>query len=394
MSDKIALNPKVSGLVFFLTNCIEAFLNASRTIAGVLPGLTTLLFTDGITRTHFAKICVVDPRKRSMGHQHCHRARAKCAVALLVAALSGAGVIAPPGHVYASPSQTPQKIDVIMIGDRLVDVAHGLGVVPAAMSVRCSLWPMCASLKSAVHVLSCPSCLQKKEAAPLVKFARQEKITRVLIEKSDPFCSYIPALKLEEIGRMLADKGFTIEFIDFTNGLETAVRQTADLLGCAQQAADLLAEYNKAMQHTRKMISSRQFAGTVVILNGTYQSGTGKTFLRVEAPGGYADRRLLQPMGIVNVGDKVYPPGKKPSKGHVSLRGLDGLIAAAPDAIVITGDAIAVQKALPEAMVKNPALAGVPAIKAHAIYSLPGYIDSSVIEYPHILGRWASVLAR
>ncbi len=294
----------------------------------------------------------------------------------------------------ASLAQTPKKMDVIMIGDCLVDVAHGLGVLPSAMSVRCSLWPMCSSLQSAVHVLGCPNCLTKKKAAPLLAFAKKNGINRVLIEKSDPFCTYVPKLQLKRIASFLQDKGFEIRYIDFTKGIGAAVRQTANLLECAEKADDVLTDYAKEMDKTRKKIAGQQFAKTVVILHGTYQEATGKTFLRVEAPGGYADRFLLKPMGIENVGGKVYKSGNKPSKGHVLVRKLDGLIPAAPEAIVMTGDAIAVQKALADAIGENPSLAKIPAVKAHAIYSLPGYIDASVLEYPLILRRWADALGK
>jgi ABC-type hemin transport system substrate-binding protein len=90
----------------------------------------------------------------------------------------------------------------------------------------------------------------------------------------------------------------------------------------------------------------------------------------------------------------MYSAEKKPSKGHVVVRKLDGLAAAAPDAIIMTDHAIAVQKVLAQAIRKHPALVEVPAIKTQAIYSLDGYIDSSVLEYPLILRRWADVLAR
>lgn len=141
-------------------------------------------------------------------------------------------------------------------------------------------------------------------------------------------------------------------------------------------------------------MTGKQFAKKVVILSGTYQESSGKAFLREESPGSYADRLLLKPMGAENVGGKLYAHDKNPSKGHVFVRKLDGLTKAAPDAIVMTGDAIAVQKALTQAIHKNPDLGNVPAIKAHAIYSLSGYIDSSVIERPLVLQRWADVLGQ
>jgi ABC-type Fe3+-hydroxamate transport system substrate-binding protein len=95
-----------------------------------------------------------------------------------------------------------------------------------------------------------------------------------------------------------------------------------------------------------------------------------------------------------NVGNEMVAPGKKPSKGHYSIRKLNRLVAAAPDAIIVTGDGFAVQKALARALVQDPNLAGVPAIKNQAVYSLPGFIQSSLIEYPSILSQWAFVLAQ
>ncbi|MGD9824614.1 hypothetical protein [Desulfobacter sp.] len=70
------------------------------------------------------------------------------------------------------------------------------------------------------------------------------------------------------------------------------------------------------------------------------------------------------------------------------------MIAAAPDAIIVTGDGFAVQKALARELVQNPGLAWVPAIKNQAVYNMPGFIQSSLIEYPSILSQWAFVLER
>ncbi|BBO84078.1 hypothetical protein DSCO28_46440 [Desulfosarcina ovata subsp. sediminis] len=361
------------------------------TIGGVLITVSALLFTYNMVRTLFASVPALASAKGSLTPKIRQRIQA---MAIVLATLALLNITVPVSPAIASPATAPQKADVIMIGDRLVDVAHGLGVVPAAMSVRCSLWPLCTSLKSAVQVLGCPNCLTKKKAAPLLKFARQNGIKRVLIEKSDPFCTYVPNLQLENMASFLGGQELEIAYVDFTRGLEPAVRQTAEILGLADKCDKVLTGYATEMEKTRKKMAEKQFVKKVVILRGTYQETTGKTFLLIESPGGYADRFLLKPMGIENVGGKVYTDGKKPSKGHVSVRKLDRLIAAAPDAIVMTGDSIAVQKALAEAIRKNPALGDVPAVKTHAVYSLPGYIDSSVIEYPLVLRRWADVLER
>jgi ABC-type Fe3+-hydroxamate transport system substrate-binding protein len=136
------------------------------------------------------------------------------------------------------------------------------------------------------------------------------------------------------------------------------------------------------------------FAKRVLIINGVYSVETGKSFLRIEIPGGYADRFLLSPLGAENVGASMVAINKNVQKGHVIFRKWDKLAKAAPDVIIITGNAPAVQKALSRAVEANPALAKVAAIKNSDIYSLPGFINASVMEYPLILRKWAFVLER
>lgn len=361
------------------------------TVGGILVVISALLFACNMLRTLLAPAQAADAADKA-GRVKSRMVLSKAAAVILTAVigLSAAGPVRPAA---ASPAPVPDRVDVIMIGDRLVDVAHALGAVPAAMSVRCEMWPMCATLKSTSQVLGCPSCLSKKKAAPLFAFAERAGIQRVLIERSDPFCTYMPNVRLETFESLLQEKGLKVEFIDFTHGLDVAVRQAAKALGRLERAEAVLASYDKAMSQAKEKIAGRRYAGKVVIINGVYQAATGKTFLRIEAPGGYADRFLLSAMGSRNVGDACLAAKKSPSKGHYAIRKLDGLLRAAPDAIVMTGDAVAVQTAIAAALNEKPALMDVPAIKNHAIYSLPAYVDASVIEYPSILVRWADALA-
>jgi hypothetical protein len=60
----------------------------------------------------------------------------------------------------------------------------------------------------------------------------------------------------------------------------------------------------------------------------------------------------------------------------------------------MAGDTFVIQKALAECQAANPDLARVKAIRNLAVFSLPAYIDSSVIEYPIILKKWSSAIAR
>ncbi len=168
----------------------------------------------------------------------------------------------------------------------------------------------------------------------------------------------------------------------------------ASLLGKDDKAQTILDNYEKNLTKVMKQIEEKTFSKRVVVLNGIFQDSSGKYFLRVESPGGYADQFLLAVLKSTNVGNEMVPSEKKPSKGHFSIRKFNSLVAAAPDAIIITGDGFAVQKALNRALIQNPDLASVPAIKDQAVYNLPGFIQSSIFEYPSILARWAFVLAR
>ncbi len=372
-------SPEFAQLVGPVKNLVSA--------GGTLIALSVFLFAYNMIRTLFA------PQSKQQARTHLTNAGASLAKATTAGILL-LGLTLPLSPAEASPAVMSEKLPVIMVGDRLVDTAHSLGVVPAAMSVRCSLWPLCDTLKSSVQVIGCPGCLLKKKGAPLFKYAEKHGIRQVLIEKSTQFCEYLPELDLEKIGDLARAKGYAVSYVDFTQGLEHALNQTAKLLGQQDKAGEALALYQQAMAKTKTFIKGKSFVKRVVIIRGTYQAGSGKTFLRIETPGGYADRFLLAPLGIKNLGHLAVPKGKKPSKGHIQVRKLKGLIAAAPDAIIMTGNAPAVQKAIYQAIKATPALADVPALKAHALFSLPGYVDASVMEYPGILKQWADFLVR
>ena len=292
----------------------------------------------------------------------------------------------------AKPKIAPDKIRAIMVGDRLVDIAFNLGVLPEAMSVRCSIWPMCKKLLNTSQILGCPKCIVDRIPNIVPDTAKKRGIKRIIIEKHPNFCIYKPKVKPANVVPLLEGKGLTIEYVDFSNGLESAIRQTANLLGCQSKGDALIKRYKKAMAKAKDALPKEKSGKKVVIISGTYQSATGKAFLRVEMPGGYSDRFLLDPIGCINVGDVLKSETRKVDKGHFLIGKLGALAKAKPDIIVMTGNPFAVQKALAAAVKKNPALANVPAIKDLAIYSLPFYGDSSVIEYPAILRQWTDAL--
>jgi hypothetical protein len=302
------------------------------------------------------------------------------------------------GAIAGMKSPPPEKIKAIIIGDRVVDIAYNLGVLPEAMSVRGGLWPMARKLKTASQILGCPRCIvMKKQTVP--KACKKFGVTRLIIEKSDPYCLYKPKVKPENIVPIMAGKEVTIEYVDFANGLDQAVRQTARLVGRESKAEKVIEKYRRELAAARAKLPAHKSGKGVIIFSGTYQPSTGKSMLRVEAPGGYADRFLLEPLGCVNVGNCFKPSNGKAQKGHYPVRKkkggmvLDPVISSNPDIIVMTGDAFAVQKAFADYQAGNPALAQIKAIRTLSLYALPAYVDSGVLEYPATLTKWATALS-
>ncbi len=307
----------------------------------------------------------------------------------LVALAWGAVAVASTGKMRAKP---PEVRQVIMIGDRLVDVAHELGVLPVAMSVRGSLWPKAKQLKTASQILGCPNYVTKKnkEAVPEA-LKRYPDVQRLLVEKSENFCLYRPAVKPTDIAAIVGDT-VAVEYVDFTQGVGPAILEVGKVLGLEEKAEKLAGKYREATDRLEALKKKVGKLGlNVVVINGVL-SKAGKKFLRVETPGGYSDRFMLEPLGCKNVGDGLTA-GKKPEKGHVTIRSLRKLLEIKPDALVITGDAAAVQMALHQAVVETPELAELPLITQQAVYALPAYYDSGVLEYPEIFTVWATVLS-
>ncbi len=297
----------------------------------------------------------------------------------------------------ASPEPVPERIGAMMFGDRVIDIAYHLGIVPAAMSARCGVWPQCKNLKTASQILGCPKMLMAQKLRPVVSYLKQHGIKRVLVEKNSPTNLFMPEASSEKLAEILTAQpdlpnDVQVEYIDFGRGFEAAVIQTAEALNRVEQGKQLLDDYRQKLEKAQRTIARNRFAAKVVVLTGTLQHDTGKSFIRVEAPDGYSDRFLLNKLGTSNVANLLYRENSRPEKGYVTLRKLNRLLQARPEVILITGDALAVQKKLAEAVANNPSLRQVPAIAAGAIYSVPGYVDSSVVNYPNILLQWAYAL--
>lgn len=292
---------------------------------------------------------------------------------------------------WSSPSKAPERVNAVFIGDRLVDVAFNLGFVPEGTALRCSLWPMCQSLKSATQVLGCPNRILNNPGI-VPGFLKERGIRRVIIERTPAFCLYKPDADPVKAAKLLEGMDVQIQYVDFSKGVPAAIRETAELLGVPKRGEELAASYAEDFARAKASIPATALGKRVVVLSGTLQESTGKAFLRVELPGGYTDQYILGPLGCDNVGDELFDKAPTMSKGHAALRSLKRLAQAKPDAIVMTGHSLAVQLAIQGALEKHPELADVPALSRMAVYALPFYADSSVIEYPSIFTRWLRAL--
>lgn len=303
--------------------------------------------------------------------------------------IADAGMKSPP----------PKKAKVVIIGDRIVDIAYNLGVLPEAMSVRGSLWPMAKKLKTVSQILGCPKCVTKKRKNAVPDALSRFNIKRVIISKNNnPYCLYKPEIKPVNVLPLLKDQDVDIQYVDFSKGLKSAIYQTAKLLNVESKADSLIQSYRKDLQKTKQMIPDNLKSKEIIIINGTYQPATGKSLLRVEAPGGYADKYLLNQLGCSNVGNVFKLGDMPPAKGHYMVRknrngfDLSPLVKANPEIIIATGDTFAVQKALENYSQTDPKFKKVKAVQNMCIYGLPGYIDSGIIEYPKVLRKWVVAL--
>lgn len=308
--------------------------------------------------------------------------------------------MAMAANAHAGPKMSPPKrVKAIVVGDRIVDIAFHLGVMPEAMSVRGGLWPMADTLKTVSQILGCPNCVTKKRTDAVPNALKKRGIKRVILSKgNNPYCMYRPDVKPENVVPLLDGLDVDIQYVDFSQGLESAIKQTAELFGVPEKADGLIKSYKSDLDLAKRMLPAEPLGKKVVIISGAYQDANGKRMLRVEAPGGYADKFILEHLGCSNAGEAFNTKGDKPDKGHYMVRktkngfDLSPLTTADPDVIVATGDCFAVQKAIQGFAEKHPEIKNIKALKNMAVYALPGYIDSGVIEYPSVLRKWAVAL--
>ncbi|MCG8529777.1 MAG: ABC transporter substrate-binding protein [Desulfovibrionales bacterium] len=289
---------------------------------------------------------------------------------------------------WASKATPPLiSFDALVVGEQILDISSRLGYAPKAFVGRYSLWEDGPKMEWVSQRLGCPVKVCKKAPRTVPKALEKIGLHHLIVQKGPQYCLYKPVAPPCVLGKLTDTKGLVIDTVDFSKGLSKAVLQTATLLGCPDKAPGLMETYEKEMAMAKKNLAKVTPGKRVVILSGTFQKSTGKTFLRVEASGGYSDQYMLSSLSAENVGDGL---GRgRVDKGFFTIRKLAPLVKINPDIIVILGDGVAVQKALNKAIVKTPALAKVKALANHAVYSLPFYTHCAPLSYPAKLNKWA-----
>ncbi len=277
-------------------------------------------------------------------------------------------------------------INAAIVGDHVLDISASLGVLPKVMSVRGSQWPKARSFPA--KLIGCPVKIAFKAPDTLPKAIEEFGIDTVIIEKTDNFCLLVDKADPMKAVDLVKDLKVKVYIVDFTEGVEPAVKKIAKMYDKAAEGKALLKKYKKELAEAEAKIANTASGKKVVVLKAFVKKDTKKVFVAAESKGFYTDKYFLEPFGCENVSDMLNPDGNPVTKGAFPVTNFRLLADAAPDVIIVYGDMEAFQKKMAELTKKIPALAEIPAVKKGQIVKLPFYVGSDIEDYPAILTKW------
>lgn len=121
----------------------------------------------------------------------------------------------------------PERVDGVMIGERIVSTAWRLGVAPQAMVGRTSLWEGSEKTSGVTEFLSCSAGFAKKKQKTVIASIINKGISLAWVEEYPEPCLYVPGISFEKSCALLEQQGVVVEKIDFKQGLFSGVRQIA-----------------------------------------------------------------------------------------------------------------------------------------------------------------------
>jgi ABC-type Fe3+-hydroxamate transport system substrate-binding protein len=308
---------------------------------------------------------------------------------LLLFLLAGFLLAGCAGTKNSTPvSEDPENINAIVVGDRAFDTVLSLGYMPEAVSVRASQWDKPHSLP--VEILGCPVKTTIKLPELLPDYIEMNGIEWVIIEKNSNFCRLMEKAKPGKMAEILKDVDVRVDVVDFSDGLETGIMETAALFGKEKEGKALYKQYERDLTAAQAGMTDIAPGQKVVALRAVLKKKTGRLFVTAESKGFYLDKEFLEPFGCENVGDLLNDAGNELTKGYFPVMNLNLLAEAAPDAIVLYGPAKnELKEKILEIAAVDEDVAAIPAVSNGRIAtSLPYYVGSDIAEYPSILEKW------
>lgn len=275
----------------------------------------------------------------------------------------------------------PGMVDSIFIGDRVVDVCASIDIYCKAMST--GIVPMIETRYPFSLQMECTLCIMGDKRALLHRTAQKNGLTHVVLEETDSAVN--PASMAEE----LSGQGFVVDVIDFKQGVAGAIRQAGSIFNRQKIAEKRAAQYEKELAEARGMLPRKRQLRVLVLMGLSHHKRRGD-YLLVERSGGDVDASVLQPAGCVSVGDHLAQ-GQWADLGFTLIDTLDALDEAAPDMIALLGDTFVPQKFLQHYSATH-CESTVPALRNHAVFTLPDCSLGAPVAIPDALQRWTAAL--
>lgn len=277
-----------------------------------------------------------------------------------------------------------QLVNYIFVGDRVAEVArmfriHAKGLIGGEIPMMDFDYPL-------TEHLECTGCAFGKKKK-LLPHAFKRLQSKMVVLENAPEKTPNPA----DLREWLEEQGIPTATIDFTKGAVSVIEQMGALFDLQKSAAEIVKKYTEGLAKTKKLKKRKK---NVVVLLGISSPHHDEGHVLLEVPGCAADKTILAPLGLSNVGKPLMNDEPVYLDGVQLLKSIKGLQKAAPDIIVLTGDPRPGQLALAQAVKKTPALVQkVPALAKQQVFALPHYCEALVFRLPDTLRKWDHCLS-
>ncbi len=278
--------------------------------------------------------------------------------------------------------------DTVFIGDRVLDVANMLRIMPKFASARFSQWDKSFCFKT--KRLGCPNKTTRIKKDIIPNLIDKKGVKKIVVEKTDNYCLLMKQVNPMDIMDIIKNKDVNVTVIDFSKSEREGIIQTAKYLGKEKEGIKIANNYEKELKKAKESMKGIKKEKRVVVLKAFTDRKTKKFVLNGEAKGFYTDKFFLDAFGAKNVSDLMNKDNKKLFKGGFPIADLENLIEVNPDVIILLGNKIEkVKEKLLKLIAKNPKFTSIPAIKNNAIAdNLEYYMGNDIENGPKIILEW------